>query len=179
MRVSLDGSEIEVPGATTLGELLEGIRPHIDPACLVTVLEVDGAPADASDGPALAGWRLRGAEQVRIGTETPEDFVQSRRLEITGHLGRIADMLTAAAHGLITGLTQDANRVLAAAARELGLVLELDQQLAFFAGASPGCTRIADTVDRIGDRLTEAERSKRWHEVAQLLSEELVPALRG
>lgn len=179
MRVALDGTEIDVPGATTLGELLEGMRPHIDPERLVTLIEVDGAAADASNGQALAAWRLGGGERVRIGTETPDEFAHSRRGEISGHLARIADLLGAVANGLVTGLTTDANRVLAAAARELGLVLELDQQLARLEGTVPGCARVVAAVDRIGDRLTAAERDKRWQEVAELLRDELVPALRG
>ena len=179
MRVALDGTEIDVPGATSLGDLLEGMRPYIDPSRLVTVIEVDGTAADATDGPALAAWRLRGEERVRIGTEAPEEFALTRRAEISRHLGRIADMLAAVANGLTTGLTTDANRVLAAAASELGLVLQLDQQLAQLEGSTPECTRIVAAVDRIGDRITAAEADKRWQEVAQLLSQELVPALRG
>lgn len=178
MRVSVDGTEFEVPGATTLAELLEGIGPTIDPSRLVTELTVDGTQADATDRRALAAWPLTGGERIRIGTETPEMFARVRRGEIAGHLTRIADMLTAVAHGFTTGLNADANRVLAAATRELGLVLELDQHLAQLGGGAPGCGRIADTVDRIGVRLTDAERDSHWHEVARLLSEELVPTLR-
>jgi hypothetical protein len=179
MRVSVDGTEITVPGATTLGELLEGIGPLIDPTRLVTDLVVDGRRADATDRTALAAWRLRGEECVSVGTESPEEFARVRRGEIAGHLTRIADLLTAVAHGFTTGLTVDANRVLAAASEELRLVLELDQHLARLAGSTPGCGQIADTVGRIGGRLNEAERDQRWDEVAQLLSEELVPALRA
>lgn len=179
MRVSVDGNEFEVPGATTLGELLEGVGPLIDPTRLVTELAVDDRPADATDRPALTAWRLNGAERVRVGTEAPEEFARVRRAEIGGHLARIADMLTAVANGFTTGLTVDANRVLSAAAQELGLVLELDQQLATLSGEAPGCEHVAATVGRIGDRLTEAERCQRWHEVAELLAGELVPALRA
>jgi hypothetical protein len=179
MRVSVDGTAFEVPGATTLGELLEGIGPTIDPSRLVTELTVDGAQADATDRPSLAAWRLSGGESICIGTETPEDFARVRRGEIPGHLTRIADMLTAVAHGFTTGLTTDANRVLAAATRDLGHVLELDQHLARLDGGAPGCERIAETVGRIGTRLTDAERDRRWAEVARLLSDELVPALRA
>ena len=179
MRVSVDGTEIEVPGATTLGELLEGIGPLIDPTRLVTELVVDGRPADATDRPVLAAWRLNGAESVCVGTEAPEEFARRRREEIGGHLARIADLLAAVAQGFTRGLTVDANRVLAVAAQELGLVLELDQHLVQLAGGAPGCARIVETVGRIGSRLNEAERDKRWDEVAQLLSEELVPALRA
>jgi hypothetical protein len=179
MRVSVDGTEYDVPGATTLAELLEGIGPTIDPSRLVTELTVDGAHADATDRPALAAWRLTGGEAIRVGTETPEDFARVRRGEIAGHLARIADMLTAVAHGFTTGLTGDANRVLAAAARDLGLVLELDQHLARLGGGASGCDRIAATVERIGSRLTDAERDRRWSEVARLLSDELVPVLRA
>jgi len=179
MQVSVDGTEFEVPGATTLGELLDGIGPMLDPSRLVTELSVDGAAADATDRPALAAWRLTGGEHVRVGTETPDEFARGRRAEIAVHLGRIADMLAAVAHGFTTGLTVDANRVLAAATRDLGLVLELDQHLARLGGGEPGCGRIAEAVERVGGRLTDAERERRWHDVARLLSDELVPALRA
>ena len=179
MQVSVDGTAIDVPGATSLAELLEGIGPQIDPSRLVTELVVDGRDADATDVPALAAWRLSGGERVCVGTEAPEEFARVRRAEIGGHLTRIADMLTAVAHGFATGLTVDANRVLAVAAQELSLVLELDQQVAQLAGDTPGCGRIAETVGRIGTRLTEAEQAKRWDEMAQLLAEELVPVLRA
>jgi hypothetical protein len=169
--------DVSVPGAATLAELLEGIGPHIDPERIVTEVEVDGAPADVTQALALARWRLRGEERVRIGTEAPLDFVRSRRAEIVQHLRRIATMLGAVAGGFATGRTVDANVVLAAAARDLGLVLELDQRLVQLGGGAPGCERVARTVERIGRSLTEAEREGRWHEVAQLLTDELVPAL--
>ena len=179
MRVCVDGTDFDVPGASTLGELLEGIGPMIDPSRLVTELAVDGRMADATNRPMLEAWRLAGTESVRVGTESPEDFARVRRAEIASHLTRIADMLSAAANGFTTGLTVDANRVLAAAAHDLGMVLQLDQHIARMGGGAPGCTRIVDTFDRIGTRLTEAEEGRRWNEVAQLLSEELVPAIRG
>ncbi len=177
MRVSLDGLEMEVPAATTLGEVLEGIAPLIDPARIVTRVEVDGAPADATDVPRLATWRLGGAESILVGTETPRDFARTRRAEIAGHLRAIAQLLTAAASGLTRGETQAANRVLAEATHDLQLVLELDQHLAALDGEAAGCERITATVERIGERLTDAERGRRWHEVAQLLSDELIPVI--
>jgi hypothetical protein len=179
MRVSVDGTDIEVPGASTLSELLEGIGPLIDPTRLVTELEVDGRDADATDRSTLAAWRLLGGETVRVGTESPDDFARTRRAQIASHLARIADMLQMVAHGFETGLTLDANRVLAEAARELGLVLELDHHLAELDGKGIGCAPIAAIVDRIGSRLTDAQRGERWAEVARLLSDELVPALRA
>jgi hypothetical protein len=170
---------LTVPGATTLADLLEGLRPLIDPARLVTEIEVDGTPVDATDRNALAARRLRENEGVRIGTETPEEFAETRRREIAGHLGRIADTLRLVADGFRAGQAADANQVLALAAHELGLVLELDHRLAQLAGGTPGCGRVSATVERIGARLNEAERERRWDEVAQLLTDELLPALRA
>jgi hypothetical protein len=179
MRVSVDGTDVELPQARTLGEVLEGIAPTIDPVRLVTEVEVDGAPADATDDAQLAGWRLTGAETIRIGTETPLEFARTRRAQLASHLRTIAELLVASARGLQTGETQAANTVLAEASRDLKLVLELDRNLAVLDGEAPGCTAIAETVERIGERLTDAERGRRWTEVAQLLSEELIPAIRA
>jgi hypothetical protein len=179
MRVSLDGTEIEVPGATTLGEVLEGIGPLIDPARLVTELVVDGRFADSTDGAALAAWRLEGGERIRVGTETPLDFARKRRAELAGHLRTIGEMLVAAAGGFTSGETTAANHVLAEAARDLQLALELDRNLALLDGAARNCEAIAATVERIGARLNDAERDRRWGEVAQLLSDELIPAIRA
>lgn len=178
MRVCLDGTDIEVPQAATLGELLEGIGPRIDPARIVTHVEVDGAPADSTDAGTLAAWRLGGREAVAVGTETPHEFARSRRAEIGGHLVRIADGLAAAAGRFAAGETTDANRILAAATRDLSLVLELDQQLATLESVEPGCGRVIEVVGRIGAQLTDAEQGQRWSEVARLLADELVPALR-
>lgn len=179
MRVCLDGTEIDVPQATTLGEVLEGIGPLIDPARLVTEVVVDGAAADSTDRPALAAWRLAGGETIRIGTEAPAEFARSRRAEMAGHLRTIAELLMAAARGFTTGETAAANRVLAEAARDLQLVLELDGHLATLDGAARNCDAIAATVERIGTRLNDAEQGRRWGEVAQLLSDELIPAIRA
>jgi hypothetical protein len=179
MRVSLDGETIEIPSPVNLGELMDGIGPRLDPTRLVTRVEVDGAPADASDRAALLGWRLAGAEAVTVVTEAPAEFAAARRREIPGHLRRIADLLTMVAHGIATGAETDANRVLAAAAHELGLVLELDRRLSALASTPSSCEAVAETVRRIGPQLTDAERGRRWQEVAQLLSDELVPVLRA
>ncbi|HLK11876.1 MAG TPA: hypothetical protein VKW76_10880 [Candidatus Binatia bacterium] len=178
MRVYLDGAEVAVPAAVTLGELLGGIAPLLDPARLVTQVEVDGRAASAGDERALAGWRLRGEEVVIIGTETPQQFAVTRRAEIPGHLERIADMLAAAADGLRTGETADANRLVARATRELRLVIELDRSLLLLEPGTSRCRTVAETIRRIGPRLEDAGRARRWDEMASLLSEELVPALR-
>ena len=179
MRVSLDGAEITLPEARTLGEVLQGLGPMIDPTRLVTELWVDGAPADSTDEAALAAWRLQGSETIRIGTETPLEFARSRRAQLSSHLRTIAELLIASANGLRTGETAAANTVLAEASRDLQLVLELDRSLATIDGGAPGCGAIAETVERIGERLNDAERARRWHEVAQLLSDELIPAIRA
>jgi hypothetical protein len=179
MRVSLDGTEIDVPAATTLGELLDGLGPRIDPDRLLTSVQVDGTHADPTDAQQLAAWRLGGGDAIAIRTETPAEFARTRREEIGEHLRRIADRLALAADGLFAGETQLANRVLATAARELGLVLELDDGLAVLDGGTVRCTPVVETVRRIGRQLNEAEEGQRWAEVASLLTAELVPALRA
>jgi hypothetical protein len=180
MHVRLDGSEVEVPAAATLAELLEGIAPHIEPSRLVTQVEVDGAAADPTDERALSAWRLAGSEGIRVDTESPEGFASTRRAEIAGHLCRLADMIAAAADGFASGGdTVEANRTLAVAARDLSLVLELDQAVGQLDGGTSRCLAVRDVVERIGTRLNEAEQARRWSEVATLLSGELVPALRA
>jgi hypothetical protein len=167
-----------VPAAPTLGELLGGIAPLVDPTRLVTQVEVDGQPASPGDERALAAWRLRGEEVVVVGTETPQQFAATRRAEIPAHLARIADMLAVAADGLRGGATADANRLIARATRELRLVIELDRCLVLLEPATTRCGPVADAIRRIGPRLEEAGRARRWDEMAELLSAELVPALR-
>lgn len=179
MRVCLDGRELEIPPPATLGELIEGIAPEIDPARLVTSVEVDGMAADPTDVPALAGWRLTGDEQVRIESATQGELVEIRRREITAYVARIADLFEVAASGFTAGETMDANRLLAAGTRELALVLELDQQVAVLGTTTATCEAVCDAVRRVGVQLTEAERDHRWPEVAALLTTELVPALRA
>jgi hypothetical protein len=178
MHVSLDGVAVELPTAATLGELLEAVLPLIDPSRLVTELVVDGTPVDGTDLDALRRFRLRGAEAVAVGTEAPADFARTRRAQIPGHLRRIADRLGDAAGCFDAGDAGTANRTLAAAARELSLVLELDRQLAVIDAAPAGCEAIAEAVRRVGPVLEEAERDRRWGDVARLLTDELVPALR-
>jgi hypothetical protein len=179
MRISLDGRELEIPAAATLGELIEGIAPEIDPTRIVTRLEVDGTAADPTDVPALAVWRLLGEEQVSIESVTPHELAATRRREIGSYVTRIADLLELAASGLVAGETRDANRLLATGTRELGLVLELDAQVAVLGGSATTCDAVCEAVRRIGAQLTEAEREHRWPEVAALLTAELVPALRA
>jgi hypothetical protein len=178
MRVYLDGTEMTVPPAPTLAELLGGIAPLLDPTRLVTQVEVDGQPASPGDDQALAGWRLRGEEVIVIGTETPQHFAATRRAEMPGHLERIADMLAAAAEELRGGGTVDANRLIARATRELRLLIELDRSLLLLEPGPSRCAPVSATIRRIGPQLEEAGRARRWGEMASLLSEELVPALR-
>jgi hypothetical protein len=179
MHVSVDGVDVEMPRAATLGELLEAIAPRIDPVRLVTQVEVDGRPADSTDRRTLARWRLGGGESVRVATEAPTEFVAARRRQIPEHLTRIADLLTVVAESLAGGESFDAQRILAAAARELGLVLELEQCLTILAAGPSPCEAVAETVRRIGPQLADAERDRRWRDVAALLADELVPALRA
>ena len=179
MQVSLDGVGLAIPPAATLDELLEGIAPHIDPARLVTSVEVDGAAVDSTDRAVLARWRLGGSEAVSIRTEARGEFVRARREAIAGDVRRIADLLGAAAEGLVAGETERANRALAGATRALGLVLELDHRLGVLDGEAARCAAVAEVVRRVGPRLEAAERARRWREVASLLAEELVPALRA
>ena len=103
----------------------------------------------------------------------------SRRSEIHGHLHRLADRLAAAADGLIAGDIAAANRLLASATRDLALVLELDHRVAVLEAGTPSCGAVVAAVDRVGARLAAAERDRRWGEVADLLSRELVPVLRA
>jgi hypothetical protein len=177
MHVSLDEVGMEVPAAGTLAELLEGITPHIDPARLVTVVCVNGDRVDCSDRGALSRCRLAGTEAIAVRTEAPIEFAQARRREIAGHVRHIAELFTSVVDRLVAGETARANRALSGAARALGLVLELDEQLGVLDGGRTDCGAIADAVRVIGPRLEAAERGQRWHEVATLLRDELVPAL--
>jgi hypothetical protein len=178
MRVQIDETTLEVPPAATLAELLAGMAPHVDPSRTVTVLTVDGIDVDPTDEAVLGDTRLRGAEAIRIGTESARGFAEQRRGELPRHFARIADLLAAVARGFATGLTDDANRVLAVAARELALVLELDRRLGELDGGG-GSAELLAVVERVGPRLTEAARAARWGDLAALLDAELVPALRG
>jgi hypothetical protein len=177
MRITIDGQDTTVPGALTLSELLEGLAPVLDPNRLVTDVSIDGMPVDPNDPEACATRRLVGEETVQIMTETPIEFARARRVELADHLRLIADMLSAAASGLKAGGTAEANKLIAAAANNLGLVLTLDQHLAVLDQQGAAFDGVADAVRRIGPRLTEAERDRRWEEVASLLADELVPAL--
>jgi hypothetical protein len=178
MHISLDGAAVDVPSAGTLADLLDGIAPHIDPARLVTVVEVDGGRVDCTDRVALTGRRLAGSETITVRTEAPIEFAQARRREIADHVRHIADLFTTVVDRLDAGETARANRALSGAARALGLVLELDEQLGVLDGGRTDCAEIADAVRVIGPRLEAAERAQRWHEVASLLRDELVPRLR-
>ena len=179
MRVTLDGIETPAPAAETLGELFDGVSPLLDPARLVTRLAVDGADADPTDARALAARRLTGAETIEIVTESMVEFARSRRAETAGHLRRIADLLALAADGLVAGQTVDANTVLAVATRELALVLQLDEELSRLDPDASACGQVLEAVGRVGVQLTDAERDHRWRDVAALLRDELVPALRA
>ena len=179
MRIVVDGAIVAAPAAHTLGELFGGVRPHLDPTRLVTGLTVDGAAVDPTDGGALARWRLSGGESVEILTETVLDFVHSRRMAAAGQLRRIADWLTVAAQGLRDGATTDANTILAAATKELSVILELDSHLMQIDPHGASFPTVVQAIERIGDQLNAAESGKRWTEVATLLDGDLVPALRA
>ncbi len=179
MQVWLDGTIVDVPPADSLAELLDGVSPHVDPARTVTGVEVDGRPVDHADVVVASSLRLAGTETVRVVSETPLDFARSRRAAIAEYLAAIAARLEAAAHGLRSGDALGGNRLLAEASRELGLVLELDRSLCALDDADARCAAVVTVLERIGARLNEAERERRWSEVAALLSLELVPAIRA
>jgi hypothetical protein len=179
MQVWLDGAALEMPAAETVEELLAGLGPMVDPGRLVTRVEVDGAAIDATDALAIGRRRLGGAETVQVSTETPAEFAAARRREMPAHLTRLAEIFTLVAHGLGAGQERDASRVLAEGARELGLVLELDQRLSTLDATEGSCVPVVAAVRRVGSQLTEAQRDRRWSEVARLLAEDLIPALRA
>lgn len=179
MHITLDGAAIALPRPGSLGELLEALVPHVDPDRTITDVEVDGRAADFTDAIALSAWRLAGSETVAVTTLTPAEFAAERRTQIGAHLRHIAERLVRAADGFARGDLQAANGLLATASRDLGLVLELDQHLAVIEGGAPRCAGIVALLERVGGRLTDAERAERWDEVAQLLTAELVPALLG
>lgn len=179
MQVSLDGKTMELAGARTLAELLEGLAPHIDPARTVTAVDVDGRPVDHSDRVTAAAFRLVGSERVCVTTETPAEFAASRRAALGGYLAAIAGRFDAAAARLRGGDVSEGNRLLAAASRDLALVLELDRHLCALDAQAARCDPIVSVLERIGSRLTDAERERRWEEVATLLSAELAPVVRA
>ena len=178
MRLNLDGTDTPIPKSTTLSELLDGAEPLIDPRRIIASLDVDGRAVDPTDAARMGSWRLRGDEVVAICTATPEAFATARRTELAGHLRRIADLLSAAAGGFRDGNAVDANVVFAEATRALLLVLELDQHVTQLIPGSSRCESVAEAVRRVGPQLEAAERGQRWSEVATLLADELVPALR-
>ncbi len=116
---------------------------------------------------------------MTLTTATPADFARSRQAELATHLQRIADQLTAAAAAFRTGDATNANRLLAVGSRDLMLVLELDHRAGVLAAGGERCGSVVAVLERIGARLTEAERAQRYPEVAALLADELVPALRA
>src|SRR5262249_14352470 len=162
--VSVDGNEVELPGVASLAELMEALAPLIDPARVVTRIEVDGRAADPTDRAALGARRLTGRESITVGSETPRDFAASRRREISGHLQHLADRLAEVASGLAAGQIVAANHLLASATRDLALVLELDHQVAVLEAGVPGCGAVVAAIDRVGPRLADAERGRRWGE---------------
>ncbi len=150
MRVLLDGETVAAPAAQTLGELFGGVGPHLDPTRLVTQLMVDGVALDPTDGSALAGWRLAGGESVEIVTETVVDFARTRRESSARELPRLAEWLALAAKGMRDGQTREANTVLAAATRELALILQLDGHLAQLDEHGISFPRVVAAIERVG-----------------------------
>lgn len=179
MQVSLDGITVELAGARTLAELLEGLAPHVDPSRTITAVEVDGRPVDHSDRCTAAAYRLLGSERVCVVTETPAEFAASRRAAIGGYLAAIAGRFDAAADRLRAGDVAAGNHLLAEASRDLALVLELERHLGVLDAQVGRCEPIVTLLERIGSRLTDAERERRWEEVATLLSTELAPVVRA
>jgi len=121
----------------------------------------------AADGHKLSAYRADPSGKPRGGIVVIQEI-----FGVNSHIKSVAD-------GFAAGETVRANRGLAGAARELGLVLELDRRLVALDRGPSRCDGVAETVRRLGPRLEEAERGRRWQEVATLLAEELVPALRA
>ena len=177
MRVSLDGTVLELPEVNNLADLLDGLAPHVDPARDVTGLEVDGCPADPTDRVALAAWKLGGSEAIRVVSETPADFARSRRAAMGEHLRHVAVVMEAAARELRGGDAPGGNRLLAIGSRDLGLLLELDRNLSLLDATAARCAAVVVALERCGEPLTAAGRAERWDEVAALLESELLPAI--
>jgi len=178
MQIWLDGTAVDIPAVRSVAELLEGLSPHIDPARTVTAVEVNGRCVDHADPFVAASSRLAEGDSVRVVTETPAEFAAGRRAAIAEYVGAIASRFEAAASGLRGGEISQGNRLLAEAARDLGLLLELDRSLTLLDATETRCAAIVSVLERIGSRLTDAEHAQRWEEVAALLCDELVPAMR-
>lgn len=178
MRVLLNGSEVSAPQARTLGELMAGLSPTMDPSHIVTKVRLGARELPGDEWEALAGLRLADGEDIAVETEAPGEFARARRAELAGHLRRIASRLDAAARGLEDGDLRSGNLTLATASRELGLVMLLDRHLAILDGGEARCERLAHVLTRVGPELEKAGRGCRWKELAALLLAEVVPAVR-
>jgi hypothetical protein len=168
---------VELGGPATLAELMDGLLPHVDPTRDVTGVEVDGRPFDPTDAAALAALRLAGSEQVRVVTETPAEFARSRRIALGEHLAHVRRVLDGAVQALRAGDATGGNRLLAVGSRDLGLVLELDRNLAVLDAGAARCAAIVGALEGCGERMTAASRAERWDELATILEQELLPVI--
>src|SRR3954463_5664163 len=132
MHVRINEREIGplVPGDATLGEMIEAVRVHVDPAEIVTMVEIDGAAFSAGDE---ERWMRRAAAPVKrlvLATVTPAEFARVKRRELAGALLVVAAKVRVVGELFERGDERGANALTAALMEELRLVLLLDQQLA-------------------------------------------------
>jgi hypothetical protein len=162
-------------GPATVGEVVEAMRVHVDPAEILTAVEIDGVALSAGEEERWSRRAAAAVERLVLRTETAAGFVEVRQRDLASSAVAIAVRLADVAARFRAGDDRDANAILAVLMEELRLGLLLAEQLAIIAGGPvPG---IGEPLQPIVTGLIAAQEAKDWPRLAALLDEQLVPLL--
>ncbi len=172
-------NEREIPGGVasgaTVGEIVEASRMHVDPAEMVTTIELDGVAFHAGDEQQYARRAAKGVERLRISTQSPAAFATEKRRSLAETLDGVAARSRMVSTLLRESETRSANGLLACLMEELRLTLLLDYQLALLAADEPSTAR--EDIATLAPQLLAAEEGRAWETLASLLDGSLAPVL--
>jgi hypothetical protein len=177
MHVLINEREVGVlaTGPATVGEVVEAMRVHVDPAEILTAIEIDGVALSAGEEERWSRRAATAVERLVLRTETAAGFVEVRQRDLASSAAAIAVRLADVAVRFQAGDARDANAVLAALMEELRLALLLAEQLAMIAGAP--APAIGEQLQPVIGRLIGAQEAKDWSRLGTALGGDLVPLL--
>jgi hypothetical protein len=177
MHVFINEREImasTAPGAT-VGEVVEASRMHIDPSEIVIAVELDGVEFNAGEEDRYCRRAAAGIERLVISTRTPTVFAATKRRGLAATLDEVAERTRLVVALLRQSDVRSANGLLACLMEELRLTLLLDYQLAILAADAPSAAR--EEIAVLAPQLLEAEETRAWETLANLLDASLAPTL--
>lgn len=177
MRIFINDRDVGTmpTSGATLGEIFEAARVYVDPGEIVTMVEVDGVAHHAGEVDQHLKRAADGVGNLVLRTQTPIVFAAAKRRGLVEAAVVLVAKVRRAAALLRQGEERAANSLLAALMEELRLAVLLDHQLTLLDGSAGG--EIQAAIRAVAPELLQAQESRAWATVAEILENRLVGVL--